>query len=231
MNTVSFGSTFKISSNNHQNQSSIADFCAGNDLDYSYKVESHKHSFYSAPVTKVNTTIIAPDDKDNLIETFLANKGIKFNKLDAKELFDKSNIEKRVDRPTRDMKLVKIDAKKFEKLIQNQDQNIDYCESTYDKYYKDSIDSVIKSGDKMPATTLYITPMGESTEDTVRYIHSFGEDRLNDNQLSFIFNQESFDKPDQCMFFGMKDLGMDKIPVYMNEDSYKLANALGIVAK
>ncbi len=231
MNTVSFGSTFKISSNNYQNQSSIADFCADNELDYSYNVESRKRTLYSSPVTKVNTTIIAPDNKDSLIETFLANKGIKFNKLDTKELFDKSKIEKRIDRPTKDMKLVKIDAKKLDKLIHNQDQNIDYCESTYDKYFKDSVESVIKSGDKIPATTLYITPMGESVEDTVKYIHSYGEDRLNDNQLSFIFNQESFDKPDQCMFFGMKDLGMDKIPVYMNEDSCKLANALGIVAK
>lgn len=232
MNTVSFGSTYKINAGaDIRNNGKLVDFCSDNNLDYSTKVESKRGYLSSKPSVKINTTIIAPDQKDNILETYLANQGIKFKKLDTKELLSKSKVESRIEKPVQDRKLVKINAQKLEKLARNQDQNIDYCEDNYEKYYKDSVDLMIKSGDKIPATSLFITPLGESTEDTVKYIKNFGADRLNDSQLSFWFNQECPDSPDHCMFFGMKDLGMNSIPVYVDNDTYKIADALGIISK
>ena len=206
----------------------MIDFCADNGVDISSKTETvAKQNRFSIPLSKTTTTIIAPDSKDNLIETFLANKGIKFNKLDTKELLKKNSIESRIENAPKDMKLVHVDSKKLEELISNQDNNIEYCKSNYDDYYKDCVNLMMKSGDKIPATTLYIMPTGESADDTVNYIKTFGADRLNDNQISFMFNQRT-DDPDHCTYFGMKDVGMDKIPVYVDKDSYKVGSALGL---
>ncbi|MCR5265381.1 MAG: hypothetical protein K6E29_02155 [Cyanobacteria bacterium RUI128] len=229
MNSVSFGSTYKINNNNYpQHTGPIMDFCDKNDLEYCSKTEVSEIKKHSIPKYKASTTIIAPDSKDSLVETFLANKGIKFNKLDTKELLNKSKIQARVESAPKDMKLVTVDAKKLEELIYNQDTNIGYCENTYKNYYKDGVNLMIRSGDKLPATTLYITPTGESTDDAVNYIKRFGKDRLNEDQLSFMFTQRT-DDPDQCMYFGMKDLGMDKVPMYVNKDTYKIADALGLL--
>lgn len=231
MNSISFGSTYKINlKNDIQKQDNLTEFCCNNGLDYSSKLESTKVKSrgFSTPVTRINSTVIAPDEKDGLIEAYLANQGIKFKKLDSKELLSKSKIEARVEKPLQDRHLVKIDAKKLDKLIHNQDQNIDYCEKNYENYYRDDVDTMIKSGDKITATSLYIIPLGESVKDTVKYINAYGADRLNDNQLSFVFNQES-DEPDHCTFFGMKDLGMNEIPVYVDNDTLKLGKALELI--
>lgn len=231
MNSVSFGSTFKIKDNkqNYLNDCKIMDFCEKNDLEYSSKTELVKpaKSYFDEPIYNVSTSIIAPDNKDGFVETYLANKGINFKKLSTKDLFDKTKIESRVKEPPKDMKLVKVDVEKLDKILQNQSNNIEYCEENYNDYFKDSVDLMIKSGDKIPATTLHINPTGESVEDSVDYIHKFGADRLNDDQLILMFNQ-STDDPDHCMFFGMKDLGMDKVPVYVNKDTYELGSALGL---
>lgn len=231
MNSVSFGSTYKISNNKYPQQTGpVMDFCEKNGLEYCSKTEVSevKKNNFGVPKFKSSTTIIAPDSKDSIVEAFLANKGIKFNKLDTKELLSKSKIQSRIEDAPKDMRLVNVDAKKLEEIIRNQDTNIGYCETTYNKYYKDSVNLMMKSGDKLPATTLYINPTGESTDDAVEYVKKFGKDRLNENQLSFMFTQRT-DDPDQCMYFGMKDLGMDKIPMYVNKDTYKIADALGLL--
>lgn len=123
--------------------------------------------------------------------------------------------------------MVQVNTKKLENLVANQSSNVGYCKKTYDRYYKDSVNLILKTGDKIDATTLVLFPRGETTEDTVYYIKNFGADRLNDDQLSIMFLQKT-DDPDQCMFFAMKDMGMDKIPMYVDKDSYKLGNALGL---
>lgn len=208
----------------------MMDFCEKNDLEYVSKIEVVKpaKSYFDDPIYSVKTSIIAPDTKDNLVEAYLANKGVKFKKIDTKDLLDKSKIESRIKEPPKNMRLVKVDIEKLDKILNNQSNNIEYCGSDYDNYYKDSVDLMIKSGDKIPATTLYINATGESTDDTVDYIKKFGADRLNDDQLVLMFTQRT-DDPDHCMFFGMKDLGMDKVPVYVNNDTYKIGNALGIL--
>ena len=231
MNSVSFGSTFKIKDNNQNyvSERKMTDFCEKNDLEYVSKIEVVKpaKSYFDEPIYDIKTSIIAPDTKDSLVEAYLANKGIKFKKIYTKDLLDKSKIESRIKEPPKNMKLVKVDVEKLDKILQNQSNNIEHSGSDYDNYYKDSVDLIIKSGDKIPATTLHINATGESTDDTVDYINKFGADRLNDDQLVLMFTQRT-DDPDHCMFFGMKDLGMDKVPVYVNNDTYKIGNALGI---
>lgn len=231
MNSVSFGSTFKIRDNKHDyvNNYKIMDFCEKNDLEYGSKTEIIKpaKNYHDVPMYTVNTTIIAPDHKDAFVESYLANKGVSFKKLSTTDLLDKTKIEERIQDAPKNMQLVNLDVEKLEQILQNQSNNIEYCEDNYNNYYKDRVNSLIKSGDKIPATTLYINPAGDSVEGSIDYINNFGTDRLNDNQFVLMFNQ-STDEPDHCMFFGMKDLGMDKVPVYVNKDTYQLGHALGL---
>ena len=230
MNSISFGSTFKIkNSQDYVNESKIENFCEKNNLEYSSKIEILKpaKSFFDAPAYDIKTSIIAPDNKDSLVESYLANRGIKFNKLSSKDLLDKNKIESRIKDAPKNMKLVKVDVEKLNKLLANQSNNIEHCRKDYDNYFKDNVNLIIRSGDKITATTLHINPTGESAEDTVDYIKKFGSDKLNEDQILLMFTQLT-DDLDHCMFFGMNDLGMDKIPVYVNKDTYKIGNALGI---
>lgn len=204
-------------------------FLRKNDLKYSSKTEVVKpaKNYFSKPIYDFHINIIASDQKDGVVETYLANRGIKFKKVSTKNLLDKSNIESRIKEPSEDMKLVKINSEKLDEILKTQVNNIRYCEENYNNYYKDNIDLMIKSGDKIPATTFHVVPAGESVEDSIDYINKFGADRLNNDQLILMFNQYT-DNPDHCMFFGMKDLGMDNVPVYINKDTYEIGNSLGL---
>ena len=233
MNTVSFGSTFKIKgSQDYVSEIKLVNFCDKNDLEYSSKIEVVKpaKSFSDEPIYDVKTSIISPDNKDNLVETYLKNKGIKFKKINTSDLLDKKKIESRIKDAPKGMKLVKVDVKKLDDLRLNQDENIVFCEDDYDACYKDSVNLMIKSGDKITPTTLCIKPTGETVDETVNYINKFGSDNLNKDQLLFVFSQRT-NEPDHCTFFGMKDLGMDKVPVYVDKDTFKIGNALGILKK
>jgi len=228
MNSVSFGSTYKIdTTKNFQHQGDIIDFCDKNNVDYGIKTEAQErfNGFRYNNTSKTTATILAPDSKDGLIEAYLANKGIKFDKLNTADLMKKSSINSRIQNPPKYMKLVEVNTEKLEELLSNQDTNIEHCKKDYDNYYKDSVENLIKSGDKLSATSLHIIPTGESAEDTVNYVKTFGADRLNDGQLSIIFNQRT-DDPDHCMYFGLKDLGFDKVPVYVDKETFEIGKAL-----
>ena len=228
MNTVSFGSTYKISDKtaNFEKNKDVCEFCERNELEWCSKTEG-KGGYFDVPDFRTNMTIIAPDAKDNMIEAYLANKGIKFKKLDTQELMKKSKILSRIEDAPKGKKLVEIDVKKLEELLPKQDTNIKYCESNYNDYYKDSVNSMLRSGDKITATTLYIAPTGESVDDTINYVKNFGADRLNTDQVSLYFEQKT-DDPDHCVFFGLRDAGLDKVPVYVDNGTHKLGKALGL---
>jgi len=230
MGAVSFGSTFKITKLKDYSQfGDMVNFCDENNYNLRYKneVREVKRNGFTRIENNMSNTIIAPDSQDKLIEAFLSNKGIKFKKLNTKELLKKSGVESRIEDAPKDMKLVKVDAQKLEDFIANQDTNIMYCKDNYEKYYKSNVRNILKSGDKISATTLMIYPTGETVDDAVNYIEKFGADCLNHNQLSVMFIQKT-EEPDQCMYFGLKKLGMDKIPMYADKNSYKLGNALGL---
>ncbi len=175
-------------------------------------------------------TIVAPDVLDDEIETYCANFGISYSKFETNDILKAKKIKSRIIAPQKGMKKVYINYKKLEELAQNQQSNIDNCKDDYYIHYYSKIDYMLKSADKIPAASLYITPIESDINDTLDCIEKFGADELDDKQLRIDFRQETND-PDHCMCFAMSDLGIRNIPVYMNEDTYKLANALGIVCK
>lgn len=233
MGSVSFGSTYKINSgSDFRSQSKVVDFCMDNNIDYGIKHERTKQ--YDGRRVKnslnLSTTIDAPDKKDKMIEAFLANQGIKFKKINPKETMNPEKMLSRLKDAPENMEIAFVSPEKLKKVIVNQDSNIPHCKSDYQKYYRPDINSAIKGGDEIPATSLVIVSLNELPDEMVDYIDTFGADNLNKGQLSVFFNQSRGSLPNQCMYFGMEDLGMDKIPVYVDEDTHKIGEALGLFA-
>lgn len=229
MDKISFGSTFQIRHNdkNLRPQGDIIEFCEDNEMSlYSRTKRVGKSDFLNGNATYETTTaIVSPDEKDNLVEAFLANKGITFNKLKTEDLMNLKSLENRVLGPQRNMKLVYVKSERLEQLASNQENNIDHCKKCYDEYYKDNVDSILKSGYNFNATTMYITSSDADVEETIDYIKTFGADRLNKGQLSFILNH-GIDDHDNYIYFGLKDAGMKTIPMYVDSNTYKLGKAL-----
>ena len=221
---VSFGSTYKINHsfnlNNAVSLGDLIDKCEQDKIPYNLQYGRNS----------IMTTIAAADSQDKDVETMCARLGINYKKYSTDSLMTPQAIMCRVAQPPKGMQMVKIDADKLEKLIASQhDNNIGHCEKDYKKYYLSDTDFMLKSGDEIPASTLYINPeMGK--DNMLEYIKRFGKERINPDSIYINFSQRT-DKPDHCVFFAMKDRGMTEIPVYMNQDSYEVANALGIVKR
>ena len=47
------------------------------------------------------------------------------------------------------------------------------------------------------------------------------------SKIGLFFCQRT-NQPDHCTYFALKDLGMDKIPVYVNKQSYEAGRILGL---
>jgi len=231
VSNISFGSTYKVLSQNNsidkfcefQGYASAQDYSDGVYTDLKVKADEKYPGRFNAAFT-----LVAPNSMDDEIEIFCANRGINFKKLNTESLLEPQAVLERIKEAPEGMIKVEVDSDKLIELMENQNQNIDYCHDVYHAYFEDDIDKMLKVGNKIPATTFYITSMGTDVEDTLEYINRFGADNLNDNQLFFAFSQRT-NKPDHCLFFALKEMGINNIPVYVNEDTFRIASELGIL--
>ncbi len=228
---ITFTSTYSASSkqNGYSKFSSFYDYAlekeASNNVDVLYDTlqdDSYPYSTYE------DCTIIAPGLLDYDIELYCMYNGINYKKFIDEELLSPDNIDNRIEDAKAGMRIAYINSDKLEKLIKKQDSNFEHCKKDYDKYYNERTEVMIRSGKQIPATTLYITPSHSNVEDTLQYIDNFGAESLNSQQLLIDFAQRT-DYPDHCIYFALKDLGMKNIPVYMNKNTYKSAQALDVL--
>lgn len=230
---ISFGSTY-IVSNRDNSFNNVAKF-----QDFALKQEAKREQDGVRAILKdsisskypyqydVQYTLIAPDKMDNEIERFCSYNGIEFSRLSNDYLLDPTKIEKRIELPKKKQVRTTINVDRLEKLIQTQSSNFEHCQKDYEKYYKDDVEAMLKSGEAIPATTLHITPLSSDTGNLIEYIRKYGAESLNDNQARFDFCQHT-DKPDHCVYFALRDLGMQKVPIYLDCDSYEIGLALGL---
>ena len=61
----------------------------------------------------------------------------------------------------------------------------------------------------------------------IEYVEKFGADSLNDDSLFVDFVQMT-NEPDHCMYFAMKNIGMKKIPVCVDERTRELGEKMGL---
>ena len=231
---ISFTSTYRVSSQNngYDRFSSFQDLALEKECEKGVGV-FFKDGFetgipYSHNNYVAQYTIVAPESMDEEIEQYCLYNNIKYSKATDKELLDANSIQRRIQEPKDGMTLVKVNTQKLKKLLYEQYSNIEHCKSDYKKYYKESVDFMLKSGDEIPATTLSIIPDSANIDDAIDYVKKYGIDLIEPGVL-FVSWEQRTDSPDHCVFFALQNLGMKNIPVYMDVNSYKLANALGIL--
>lgn len=233
---ISFTSTYKVSNlnNGHDRFSSFQDLALDKECEKGVGVSfkdgfetSFPHS-YGSYVAQY--TLCVPDEMDSEIEQYCLYNNIKYTKYTDKELLNIDTIEQRIKEPEEGMTLARVDIDKMRKLLIDQYSNIEHCKRDYKKYYKEHIDFMLKSGDEFPVSTISIVPDSANTDDAVTYIKRYGIDLIEPGLLFVDFSQRT-NEPDHCVYFALQNLGMKNIPVYMNADSYKLADALGILEK
>ena len=173
---------------------------------------------------KAELTLDVPDYMDSDVETFCANNGIEYKKYSYNDTERLSKMYTKIEPAPQGYQTVYIDVEKLDELLKNQDSNYEHCRNNYDEYFSKNIDLMIKCDDKIPASTLAIySPSGNN--ELRNYVKLFDTENLNENQVAIYFVQQS-DNPDHCIYFAFKDLGAEKIPVYVNKDSYEAGKIL-----
>ena len=229
LQAVSFGGTFKVS---NQQPNSPDDFVKFHNYAEKISEKMGVCSFSQNTIKSmypysycVEQTLIIPDAMDNSVESFCARNGIKFKKFETSDLLDPATIKSRVQDAPQDFVKVEVDVDKLSKLMKTQDGNIEHCRKDYEDYFKNHIDFTIRSGEKFPATTLFIST--SNTNALVNYIDRYGADNLNNNQVSLDFSGRTLGQ-DQCVYFALKNLGLKKVPVYVDAQTYLIGNKLGL---
>ena len=216
LSSIPFKSTYKFDyeanngANSYNNQAKIDDFAFSRNLPYS--LTYHNGCDCDCCASLATGTIIAPDYRDMEVEDFCKSNGIPFEKISYATLVGEDAIINRCVLPEQetDKKIVLLDVKKFDDIVECTDfGNIDYCREMYKEYFSQDAHNMILSGDDIEVPSLYINaPYGRTS-------------------ASLMFNQTS-EKPNQCLYFAMKSIGMPKVPVAVNEDSYQAGCELGL---
>lgn len=226
--SISFKGTYVVDNQNPRSFAKFSSFALDKEKEYGVKTilkdKVTSNGKFGNINYKAKQILIVPDRMDTDVETFCANKGISYKKLSTKDLLNPDLIAGRIKNPPEGYKRVDVDSEKLKKLIKNQANNLDHCKKDYNKYYKDATDTMLKKGDAITASTFRIYSTS-GNEDLKRFVERYGAKNLNDNQIIVDFNQKT-DEPDHCMYFALKDLGMKKIPVYVDERTYEAGKIL-----
>ncbi len=250
INSVSFGSTYRAyitkqdAENGRYGFSQLTKYLDKNNIQYNESLiepslaptpfNPYKTNDYSQYIPSINdfavskNTITALDAEDTGIETILANLGIKFEKISTKNILKPNAIRHRIKLAPKGYFLADVNIQKLEELVKNQDTNFEHCKYDYDNYFKEQTDFILRSGDEITPQTLLIRYLdNDSTPESLKkYIERFGKDKLNPNSISIWQEQRDIN---YNAYYGLKDLGFKRIPVYLDKDSYKNAQALGIL--
>lgn len=232
VSNISFGSTYKVRATNsdslrqRQGYNDFVEFCDKHQFQYSEDIDTKITQPDGKLTCATQATLVAPDRFDRMIDSFLISKGIDFKRYITHSLMQPRTINHRVKPAPQNMHTAYVNVRKLEDIMKGQNSNFDHCKSDYNKYFQDKLDFMIKSGDEIPASTLYITPWN-GTKEALDYIEKYGLENLNKNSMNFDLSQAT-DSPDHCMYFAMKDTGMASIPVYVDKDTYKLGLAMNL---
>ncbi|MBQ8635551.1 hypothetical protein IJ425_05310 [bacterium] len=214
--SIPFTSTYKFNyeandgPRSYNNQSKVDDFAYRNHLTYELNYNTCECGLCD---TIAVGTIIAPDYKDSQVEKFCKANAIPFEKISYVSLIGEDAIINRCVLPEHeedDKIMVMLDVEKFEDLAASSEfGNIQHCKEMYKQHFSKDAHNMILSGDEIEVPTLYVNaPYGRMS-------------------ASLIFNQTS-DKPNHCLYFAMKNIGMTKVPVAVNQESYEAGMELGL---
>ena len=218
LSPISFTSTFKVNNQNPNTNvrfnafKNFADKTAKRHSVYTvYKKETTNKSYKAKTNTKLEETLIVPDDLDKQIESFCATNGIKFEKLYTHDLMDSRKIVSRIKEAPRGYKKVEIDSSKLEEFIKTEQSNIHSLKNEYYSNFYTAANIDLLEGSDFPTTVLRITPAEPYS----------GQPRI----VDFV---ETGDDTDCYTYFALKDTGLNKIPMYVDNITYVIGNQLGL---
>jgi hypothetical protein len=187
------------------------------------KIENDvKHKYPYTYTSQITMQI--PDFNDDEFEAYLTNNGIKFKKIvqNTDEIIEK--LKSKVADPPENYKKVYVNHKKLENLIENQETNIEACEINYNDYSHQNGDIVLSPHKTIPATKMNIYAYGMKLDD----IKKLDKNNLPQNNFLIDFSQED---SDYFTYFMFRNAGMENVPIYVNNETYEIANALGIISE
>ena len=220
VSSISFTSTYKVNNRNIRQFSDFQNYVCTKESERGVKAILKDEIIKGKSGTdyRAQQTLIVPDYMDLSVEMYCMCKNIKYKKYYTQDLLNPKKIKSRIMEAPEGFRKVNVDVEKLEELAKNQNSNLDHCRSDYNKHYSDGVDTMIKSGDEFPATTLHINS-GSDNEDLRRYVKKFGVKNLNDGQIFIDFDQRT-NNPDHCVYFALKDMGMEKVHVYVDNKNY-----------
>jgi len=234
---ISFKSVYRVNNKNKEAYSKFQDYTDSikfnNDVSLCNKnTATERKTILGRFNKKVESILVVPDNMDYDVETFCFNNGISYKKQDIDSFLAPKAIVKRVVKAPKNYKEVFVNSKKLEEIIDKQNTNIKQREFKYNNYCKDIVDMMIKSGEKFPATTLSITlntlpniPAETAIKLFDDYINRYGEKELNYKQLNVEFTKRT-KAFDDYTYFAFKDMGIENIPVYVDDNTYRIGQIL-----
>jgi len=246
LSPISFSGTFKVT-NQYPNTNSKLNmfknfaqtiYKTNNGVNVVSKKEIIQKSYEGPLEPRYEETLIVPDKLDKDIEQFCTERGIKFEKLYTHDLLDSRKISKRIKEAPKGYRKVEVDSKKLEEFAKSQKNNIQTCKSYYDCCCKDSVDAMLREGSDFGTTILRIEPTEEcftfgdyGIETLKQYAAHYGINHLNQDLCGvYLIGTEDDQYYDisKYTYFGLENTGMDKIPVYVDNITYKAGLALGL---
>ena len=223
MNPISFGSTYVVKNASSKNFIDFQTFA---------KEEQRLHdgAWFSEinyadsddKLCSLKGVLVAPDERDSVIETYCAEQGILFEKYKTKDLLKPETIVKRIAPAKEGFQMVEVDVEKLEDLLVKHQTNYYVYRDFYNKQFKSDVEKLLRKDDNIPAATLRITTNSGNIEGNSESIEI-------DKDTIFICFMKSFCDNDEFMYFAMKELGMKKIPVYVYEKNLVLCQKLGLI--
>ncbi|MBQ7287214.1 MAG: hypothetical protein IJW73_05575 [Candidatus Gastranaerophilales bacterium] len=213
--------------NSIRNGYGVECFCKSNAIEYTQEFNNVRPNVRRDTDAIATGTIVAGDWDDEKVEGFLSSRGIQFVKTPYADIVGEDTIIERCVAPeyTPDSKLALLDVETFEKFLnKHPNGNADYCEEIYHKHFAKQTEAMVKSGNEITVPALHINSAYLGVENMAL---QFGEDAVPDGTLSFYFNQTT-NEPNHCLYYAMKNCGMTRIPVSVDERSFELGKSLGL---
>ena len=219
LSPISFTSTYKVSNQKPNTNvrfnafKNYADKTAKSEyFTYTvFKKETTEANFLTKSEPKTQETLIVPDNLDKDVEDFCKSHGIKFEKLYTHDLMDSRKIKSRIQEAPRGYLKVDVDSAKLEEFIKTEKSNIPSLKKDYDNGLNAATRAKLLEGSDFPATILRITPP-----------------ELYSNDSRVVDFVETDDKTDCYTYFALKDTGLNKIPMYVDNVTYVIGNLFGL---
>ncbi len=216
---ISFGSIynfdFKINTvqNNFDQHWELQNYCNKNDYEYITKFySSNKLSKDESNIDEAQSFATVPDEKDVTFEAFCKQKNIDFIKYPS---VDSKKILSKIDSKQGGIWL--IDANLFEHSIPIYNlKNYLNCKKNYELVYKPAFSKLLDNETKLEPPVLFFN-YKDNLKDSPK------------NQIIEAMFDESGEVPAYCIYFALKDSGINEIPVKLDENSARLANDWGLI--